>query len=96
MLKSLKTARLLFLLCTVSTGTIYAGSVKENTEISTVFQAETCNGIVKDEAGETIIGASIVVKGTTNGTVTGVDGDFSLTNVKVGDIIRISFVGYIP
>lgn len=96
MLKSLKTARLLFLLCTVSTGTIYAGSVKENTEISTVSQAETCNGIVKDEAGETIIGASIVVKGTTNGTVTGVDGDFSLTNVKVGDIIRISFVGYIP
>ena len=96
MLKSLKTARLLFLLCTVSTGTIYAGSVKENTEISTVFQAERCNGIVKDEARETIIGASIVVKGTTNGTVTGVDGDFSLTNVKVGDIIRISFVGYIP
>ena len=44
---------------------------------------------------ETVIGASVVVKGTTNGTITGLDGDFSLSNVKKGDIIQISFVGYI-
>ena len=41
-----------------------------------------------------VIGASVVVKGTTNGTITGLDGDFSLPNVKKGDIIQISFVGY--
>ena len=33
-------------------------------------------------------------QGTTNGTITGLDGDFSLSNVKKGDIIQISFVGY--
>ncbi|MDE5677204.1 SusC/RagA family TonB-linked outer membrane protein, partial [Phocaeicola sp.] len=44
---------------------------------------------------ETVIGASVVVKGTTNGTITGIDGDFSLSNVKKGDVIQISFVGYV-
>ena len=44
--------------------------------------------------GEGVIGASVVVKGTTIGTITGLDGDFSLSNVKEGDIIVISFVGY--
>ena len=53
-----------------------------------------CKGVVKDATGETIIGASVVVKGTTNGTITGLDGDFSLNNVKKGDIIEISFVGF--
>ncbi len=48
----------------------------------------------EDATGETVIGASVVVKGTTNGTITGLDGDFSLSNVKKGDIIVISFVGY--
>ena len=43
---------------------------------------------------DSVIGASVVVKGTTNGTITGLDGDFSLSNVKKGDIIVISFVGY--
>ncbi|MDO4181183.1 MAG: SusC/RagA family TonB-linked outer membrane protein, partial [Bacteroidales bacterium] len=33
-------------------------------------------------------------KGTTNGTITGIDGDFTLSNVKNGDVIQISFVGY--
>ncbi len=58
-------------------------------------QNGACTGVVKDATGETIIGASVVVKGTTNGTITGLDGDFSLSNVKKGDVIQISFVGYI-
>ena len=49
---------------------------------------------MKDGTGETVIGASVVVKGTTNGTITGLDGDFSLSGVKKGDVIQISFVGY--
>lgn len=53
-----------------------------------------CKGVVKDASGETVIGASVVVKGTTNGTITGMDGDFALSNVKKGDMIEISFVGY--
>ena len=50
---------------------------------------------VKDAQGETIIGASVVVKGTTNGTITGFDGDFTLESAKKGDILEISFVGYV-
>ena len=41
-----------------------------------------------------VIGASVVVKGTTNGVITDFDGNFSLSGVKKGDIIEISFVGY--
>ena len=60
-----------------------------------VQQQGTCTGVVKDATGETVIGASVMVKGTTNGTITGLDGDFILTNVNKGDIIQISFVGYV-
>ena len=59
-----------------------------------VQQGNVCKGIVKDANGETIIGASVVVKGTTNGTITGLDGDFELSNVKKGETLQISFVGY--
>ena len=84
---------LLFLL-TVSTGTVYSETGGSALNVSAVQQSSTCTGVVKDATGETIIGASVVVKGTTNGTITGLDGDFSLSNVKVGDMIVISFVGY--
>lgn len=57
-------------------------------------QNSVCKGVVKDEAGETIIGASVVVKGTTNGTITGLDGDFTLNNVQKGDVIEVSYIGY--
>lgn len=53
-----------------------------------------CNGVVTDTTGETVIGASVVVKGTTNGTITGLDGDFSLSGVTKGSILVVSFVGY--
>ena len=84
---------LLFLL-TVSAGTVYSETGENTLNVSVVQQGTTCKGVVKDAVGETIIGASVVVKGTTNGTITGLDGDFSLNNVKTGDIIVISFVGY--
>ena len=84
---------LLFLL-TVSAGTVYSETGGNTLNVSVVQQGTTCKGVVKDAVGETIIGASVVVKGTTNGTITGLDGDFSLSNVKTGDIIVISFVGY--
>ena len=77
-----------------STGAAYAVAVPEVDATKSVQQTSTCTGIVKDATGETVIGASVVVKGTTNGTITGLDGDFSLSGVKKGDIIQISFVGY--
>ena len=57
-------------------------------------QSGACSGLVKDAAGETVIGASIYVKGTTNGAITDLDGKFTLAGVKTGDILVISFVGY--
>ena len=59
-----------------------------------VQQNAMCKGVVADAVGEPIIGASIVVKGTTNGTVSDYDGYFVLDGVKMGDIFRISYVGY--
>ena len=50
-------------------------------------------GTVKDALGEPLIGVSVLVKGTSNGTVTDLDGRFSL-NVSVGDILEFSYVGY--
>ena len=49
---------------------------------------------MKDATGESVIGASVVVKGTTNGTITDFDGNFSLDGIKKGDVIVISYVGY--
>lgn len=67
-----------------STGAAYAVAVPEVDETRSVQQQSTCTGVVKDAAGETVIGASVVVKGTANGTITGLDGDFSLSGVKKG------------
>ena len=85
---------LLTLMGLASTGATYANAAPEVAGVQTAQQQETCTGIVKDATGETVIGASVIVKGTTNGTITGIDGDFTLQNVKKGDIIQISFVGY--
>ncbi|HJC96706.1 MAG TPA: TonB-dependent receptor plug domain-containing protein, partial [Candidatus Phocaeicola gallinarum] len=58
-------------------------------------QSLTVTGVVKDNMGEAVIGANVVVKGTTNGTITDFDGNFTLTANK-GDVIVISFIGYQP
>ena len=63
-------------------------------ESEVIQQNAQCKGVVTDAVGEPIIGASIVVKGTTNGTVSDYDGYFVLDGVKMGDVLRISYVGY--
>lgn len=52
------------------------------------------SGRVKDNNGEPVIGANVSVKGTTNGTITDVDGNFSLENISENDMIVISYIGY--
>ena len=51
------------------------------------------SGIVMDDASEPLIGATVMVKGTTIGTVTNIDGAFQV-NAKKGDVLVISYVGY--
>ena len=54
----------------------------------------TISGTIVDEKGETIIGASVAVQGTTLGTITNVDGEYSLADVPENSQITISFIGY--
>ncbi len=58
-------------------------------------QQVTVKGHVKDTTGESVIGANVVVKGTTNGTITDFDGNFTL-NVPQNSILSISYIGYKP
>lgn len=57
-------------------------------------QNQTIKGTVLDANGESIIGASVLQKGTTNGTITDFEGGFILNNVPSDATIEISFVGY--
>ena len=98
MLDQFKTVGMLFAFLGASTGTASAFTPRPyNTLIhSDITQQDgVCKGVVKDNQGETVIGASVVVKGSTNGTITGLDGDFTLDNVKRGDVIQISYIGYV-
>lgn len=54
---------------------------------------KTIAGIITDENGESIIGANVIEKGTTNGVITDVDGKFSL-NVNDNAILQVSYIGY--
>lgn len=59
-----------------------------------VQQQHTLKGVVKDALGEPIIGANIMVKGTTVGTITGIDGDFTLQVPASATTLEVSFIGY--
>ena len=60
----------------------------------TAFAQTTVKGTVKDAAGEGVIGASVFVQGTHNGTIVAPDGSYTLTNAAVGDKIEFSCIGY--
>ena len=62
--------------------------------LNILAQDKTVTGVVLDKTGETVIGASVLVKGTTNGTITDVDGNFTLKNVQEDAVLQVSFVGY--
>lgn len=61
--------------------------------VNAFAQQMVVKGLIKDTTGEPIIGANVVVKGTTNGTITDLDGNFQLQANK-GDVLTISFIGY--
>ena len=64
-----------------------------NNKSNATQQEKKITGTITDEKGETIIGANVVVKGTTNGTVTDFDGNFSLL-ANAGSTLQISYIGY--
>ena len=69
-----------------------AGTVDE---VMVAQQGKKVTGMVVDGAGEPVIGANVVVKGTTNGTITDFDGNYSLEGVSANDILVVSYIGYL-
>ena len=65
---------------------------------SAMLQAQNIavSGIVKDVTGEPLPGVNIMEKGTTNGTITDVDGKFTLSVKGTNAVLTVSFVGYAP
>ena len=61
-----------------------------------IAQQRTISGVVKDTSGEVIIGASVVVKGGSQGTITDLDGRFSLVVPSSARILQVSYVGLKP
>ena len=58
-------------------------------------QAESLSGLVVDNNGEPIIGASVKVVGSNTGSVTDLNGNFKIANVQNGATIEVSFIGYL-
>ena len=94
MLKRFKSVSMILLAGALGfTGTAYADPNTGNPAIDISQQDTKVTGVVEDEFGP-VAGASVVIKGTTNGTMTDMDGHFTLEGVKKGDIIQISFIGF--
>ena len=79
------------ILCCFALGTTTAYASAESAPQS-VQQSSKVNGIVKDSKGEPVVGASVLVKGTTTGVSTDIEGRFSI-NAKANDILVINYVG---
>lgn len=75
------------------TGNIYAEIAPANPNALHAQQDGKVTGTVTDAYGP-VIGASVIIKGTTNGNITDMDGKFTLEGVQNGDVIEISYVGY--
>ena len=58
-------------------------------------QSQTITGVVKDQTGEPLIGVNVMEKGTTNGSITDVDGKYSLTVNGSKAIVTFSYIGYL-
>ncbi len=66
---------------------------KSSGDVFDVMQQKSVSGIVTDESGVPLPGVTVVVKGTTTGTITDADGNYSLQNVQAGTTLIFSFVG---
>ena len=75
--------------------TVHAFSESRSFGVDAIHQTISITGIVTDEAGEPLTGATVVEKSTTTGTLTDVNGRFSLSVQGQQSIIRVSYVGYV-
>lgn len=66
---------------------------QKTTKASSPQQQKKVTGVVKDKTGEPVIGANVIERGTTNGTVTDIDGRFTL-EVPQNAVLQVSYIGY--
>ena len=67
---------------------------KPTSDVQQNRKVKTISGIIVDDKGEPVIGASIAVQGTTLGTITNLDGEYTLANVPENSEVTVSFIGY--
>ena len=85
----------LCLLLLSGAGFAYAAEDVSTDVAAVTQQSVTVKGVVKDANGEPIIGASVFEKGTSNGTVTDYDGNYSLKVANSNATIVVSYIGYV-
>lgn len=73
---------------------IYLKDVKSSSKESKPVRTKTVSGVIVDTNGEPVIGASVLVKGTNNGTITDLDGKFTVNDVPENSTLDISYIGY--
>ena len=83
------------LACTALTFNPLCGVMPAAASTNSMQQAGAVNGVVVDANGEPIIGASVKIVGTSNGSVTDFDGNFKIANVQRGATLEISYIGYV-
>lgn len=89
-----KVASLLCCAMTVQVVGMMPVASAETADHNSVLQTKKVTGIVKDEAGNPLIGVSVIVKGTSNGAITDLDGNFSVS-VSDKDVLVFSYVGMV-
>lgn len=78
---------------TLSFWRLFLLMVAFNSGLSLFAQTQTVSGVVLDEFGDPVIGVSVLVKGTTTGIITDVDGNFTVS-ANNGDVLLIKYLGY--
>ena len=75
---------------------IHASNERFVETVAVAQQNGTCSGVVKDNTGEVIVGASVRVKNSSLGAITDIDGRFTLPNVGKGTVVVVTYLGYKP
>ena len=91
----LKAATCFFLIAGAGMSPVFTlQGTAESMKMEITQQTVTVSGVVKDRKGEPIIGANIMEKGTTNGTITDFDGKYRLNVKGSQSVLVISYIGY--
>lgn len=92
-----KASAFCLLLFTFFANPVEASSLSSDgtTNLNVVQQARRVTGTVTDATGEAIIGANVLVVGTTNGTITDIDGNYSIEGVAANAVLQFSYLGYV-